>query len=271
MGVATCGFKITDDGDFKTQAVIRELLAEFMGTFYLIFIGCGGVGGAQELQRVAGKSEWLEGFKMSSAALLQIAFAFGLGIAGAVHLFSDISGGQFNPAVSFGLFFARKMSLLKAVIYSIFQLCGGLVAGGILKGMLGYCPGAVSVNVNLTTATGFFIEMFGTLFLVLTVLSTTNGDRKHAPSYLQPLSIGIAIFVLHMFLVPTTGCGLNPVRSLVTNLIENQLPAQFLVYIFGPLVASLIGGLLYEFVFSRHYEAQKPDRPTVYVNNDAEC
>ena len=42
MGVATCGFKITDDGDFKTQAVIRELLAEFMGTFYLIFIGCGG-------------------------------------------------------------------------------------------------------------------------------------------------------------------------------------------------------------------------------------
>ena len=67
--------------------------------------------------------------------------------------------------------------------------------------MLGYCPGAVSVNVNLTTATGFFIEMFGTLFLVLTVLSTTNGDRKHAPSYLQPLSIGIAIFVLHMFLV----------------------------------------------------------------------
>ena len=67
--------------------------------------------------------------------------------------------------------------------------------------MLGWCPGAVEVAGNIDTASAFFIEFFGTLFLVLTVLSTTNIERKQAASYLQPLSIGIAIFVLHMFLV----------------------------------------------------------------------
>jgi len=272
MGVSVIGFKITD-GDFKIFEISRELLAEFLGTFYLIFIGCGGVGGAQLLAGVT-SPKLVDSFKPNSAAVLQIAFAFGLGIGAAVHLFSDISGGQFNPAVSFGLFFAKKMSLLKALLYTVIQLCGGLVAGGILRGMLGWCPGSVAVNSNqtlgLTTGSAFFIEFFGTLFLLLTIFSTTNSDRKQAPSYLQPFSIGVAIFVLHMFLVPTTGCGLNPTRCLVTNILENNLNAQFLVYIFGPLLASVIGGLLYEFIFSPHYRPKetKSERAVVYTNNN---
>ncbi|KAL5269809.1 hypothetical protein ACHWQZ_G003322 [Mnemiopsis leidyi] len=266
MGVEVAGFKITED--FKVIGLVREILAEFLGTFYLIFIGCGGVGGAQLLQKVTTKDQLETLFKPSSAVVLQIAFAFGLGIGAAVHLFSDISGGQFNPAVSFGLFFARQLSLVKAALFSVVQLIGGLVAGAILSAMLGWCPGAVGVAVNIGTPSAFFIEFFGTLFLVLTVLSTTNSDRKQAASYLQPLSIGIAIFVLHMFLVPTTGCGLNPARSLVTNIIENKLNLQFLVYIFGPLLASLVGGLLYEFLFSPHYRSEpKSDRSVVYMNN----
>ena len=66
------------------------------------------------------------------------------GIGGAVHLFSDISGGQFNPAVSFGLFFARKLSLIKAILFSVVQLCGGLVAGGKCN-----CANSVSYTVEV--------------------------------------------------------------------------------------------------------------------------
>ena len=78
--------------------------------------------------------------------------------------------------------------------------------------MLGSCPGSVGLQASslkasftkVTEAGGFFIEFFGTLFLVLTVLATTNPNRKHQPSYLQPLSIGLAIFCLHMFMVSLT-------------------------------------------------------------------
>lgn len=264
MGVSVGGFRISDDGDLKVARTLRELLAEFLGTFYLIFIGCGGVAGATAANPGGGTT--------TSAAVLQIAFAFGLGIGGSVHLFSDISGGQFNPAVSLGLFFAKQMSLFKVVLYFLFQLGGGLVACAILRAMLDETPGVVNLGPNISPASGLFIELFGTLFLVLTVLATTNSKRNHAPSYLQPLSIGIAIFVLHMFLVSTTGCGINPVRSFVTNVVDNKIRSNFWVYIIGPFLASLIGGILYEFIFSSHYKVKRKeeDRSTVYKNGTEE-
>jgi len=247
MGVAIFGFKIIDDDGCFSMGLVREILAEILGTFFLIVLGCGGVHAAT-LEKAADDP-------LGSARILEIGFAFGLGIGGIVHLFSDISGGQLNPAVSFGLFFARKLSLYRAAILSVAQIIGGLIGAALLKIMFKGPPGTVSMGDGVSGGVGLILEFLGTLFLVLTVLSTINDKRGHAAGYLQPFSIGVAIFVAHMFLVPLTGCGINPARSLATNIIGGKITGDFYAYILGPLLASAVGGLVYEFIFNPHYEA----------------
>eukprot|EP00116_Pleurobrachia_bachei_P011066 sb/3471328/ len=148
--------------------------------------------------------------------------------------------------------------------------------------ILDKCPGAVGLGSGVSGASGLFIEFFGTLFLVLTVLANVNELRGHANGFQQPLSIGITIFVIHMFLVPTTGCGINPARSLVTNLVNWEFPSTFYVsildyfvfdmfhvcqlshraegpiYIIGPMMAAVVGGLGYTYVFEPHYSPCRP-------------
>ncbi|XP_063693323.1 aquaporin-1-like [Bolinopsis microptera] len=243
MGVAIFGFKIIDDDGCISMKLVREIIAEMLGTFFLIILGCGGVQGAitdKPADEILG-----------SARILQIGFAFGLGIGGIVHLFSDISGGQLNPAVSFGLFFARKLSLYRAAILSVAQIIGGIIGAVVLKIVFGSTPGVVAMSVS--GFKGLILEFLGALFLVLTVLATINDKRGHAAGYLQPLSIGIAIFVAHMFLIPLTGCGINPARALATNIVAGEIKGDFYAYILGPILASAIGGLVYEFVFNPHY------------------
>jgi len=259
MGVEVLGFKILDDDGCFNMGLIREILAEILGTFFLIVLGCGGVLGS-----IADKGA---DEALGSARILQIGIAFGLGIGGTVHLFSDISGGQLNPAVSWGLFFARKLSLVRAAILTVAQIIGGLIAAAIMKALFGKCPGTVAMTVP--GGAGLVLEFLGTLFLVMTVLATINDKRGHAAGYLQPLSIGVAILVAHMFLVPLTGCGINPARSLATNIVEGAIGGDFYGYILGPLLGSVVGGLLYEFIFSAHYARA----PANYdgIKNDGEA
>jgi len=228
-------FSIMEDG-LTSMDFLRAVLGEIIGTFFLIFLGCGGANG------------------MATGDLLHVAFAFGIGIGGAVHLFSDISGGHLNPAVSLGLFVARKCSLVRAVIYIIAQFVGGFLGALVLWLLCENTPGATSLATDVSTAQGFFFEFIGTLFLVLTVLATTNSKRGFAGSYLQPLSIGLAIFVAHLVLIKPTQCGINPVRGIVMNIVTSTVKGYHWIYIVAPLLASVIGGGVYEFLFDPHYK-----------------
>lgn len=210
---------------------------------------------------------------MAPNDFVHVAFAFGIGIGGTVHLFSDISGGHLNPAVSLALFVARKCSLVRALIYIVAQFIGGFLGAVILWGMCVNIPGVTALGayvdsesmetVKVTAAQGFFFEFFGTLFLVLTVLATTNSKRGFAGSYLQPLAIGLAIFVAHLVLIKPTQCGINPVRGIVMNIVANKVESYIWIYIVAPLVASVVGGGLYEFFFDAHYNA--------YEMTDEDC
>jgi len=245
MGVEILGYKLIDDDGVFSCKLVREVLAELIGTFYLIILGTGGV--------LASVKGWDKEGELESMRVLQIAFSFGLGIGGAVHIFSDISGGQYNPAVSFGLFFARKLSLYRAVVLSVVQILAAILGAAIMKAIFGEVPGVVEIAEGTSSFAGLILEILGTLFLVLTVLSTTNSARGHSAGYLQPLSIGIAIFVAHLFLVPYTGCGINPARALGTNIVAGKVKGEIYAYILGPLIAALGGGVIYEFLFNPHY------------------
>lgn len=229
-------FSIMEE-DLLSMDFLRAILGEIVGTFFLIFLGCGGVNGMG-----------------ANVDFVHVAFAFGIGIGGTVHLFSDISGGHLNPAVSLALFVARKVSLIRAVVYIIAQFIGGFLGALILWALCEQTPGVTMLGANVNVGQGFFFEFFGTLFLVLTVLATTNSKRGFAGSYLQPLSIGLAIFVAHLVLIAPTQCGINPVRGIVMNIVSNRVESYIWIYIIAPLCASIVGGVFYEFVFDKHYK-----------------
>jgi len=225
------------EGNLVSWDFFRALLGEILGTFFLIFIGCGGASG-----RTPG-----------SVDLLHVAFAFGLGIGATVHLFSDISGGHLNPAVSLALFVARKCSLVRALVYMVAQTIGGFLGAVALLLLCPTIPGVTKLGEGYSAIQGLFFEFFGTLFLVLTVLATTNAKRGFSSSYLQPLAIGVAIFVAHLVLIVPTQCGINPVRGVVINIVAGEVTGDIWLWVVGPLLAAVVGAGLYEFVLDPHY------------------
>jgi len=237
-----------DDLDW---CLLRKFGAEFFGTMFLI-IFCVGSANSRALAALGTNS---------GGYYLAISCAFGLGIGGIVHLLSSSSGGHVNPAVSFALFLDKRISLLVLIVYIIAQFLGGFAGAGILYGLgnhdalvtekLNGIKGANSFDVDhINTAQAFFLEVFGTMFLVLTVLATTTEKRGHAPSYLQPLSIGIAILVMHIFLIPYTNCGINPVRGTVWNIITGLTDSQTVIFLFAPLVGSIVAVPLHNIFFA---------------------
>lgn len=231
--------------DRQTGRLLRACLAELFGTFSLVFWGCGAAAHG------------------AASTATHISFAFGFGIATAVHIFSDISGAHLNPAISLALFVAQRISVVRCFFYWIMQFLGGALAAAIWFLLNGKVPGLVSLreadvalNVDaISPWQGLLLEVFGTLMLVYLVLAATNEARDmRTSSYEVPLAVGICVFVVHLVLVPLTGCGINPVRGLMPSVIADDVRSYHWIYVVGPLIASIIGAFTYELIFSIHYK-----------------
>jgi len=225
--------------------LLKACIAEFLGTMMLILF-CVGSANSRSLEALGGNAPLY---------YIAISIAFGLGIGGIVHIISDVSGGNVNPAVSLALFLDARMSLIKMICYIVFQFLGGFAGAGLLYGLGNHGDIANSAYYGWTSydkingAQAFFLEAFGTMFLILTILASINEKRGHAPSFLQPLAIGFSILVLHIFLIPYTNCGINPVRGTVWNVVCGKgCDSKLLVYLFGPLLGAIAAVPLYNFV-----------------------
>ena len=141
-----------------------------------------------------------------------------------------VAGGHINPAVTFGLLLARKLSLTRAVFYIVMQCLGAICGAGVVKGfqkseyqMLG--GGANVVSGSYTKGSGLGAEIIGTFVLVYTIFSATDAKRNARDSHvpvLAPLPIGFAVFLVHLATIPITGTGINPARSLGAAIIYNK-------------------------------------------------
>jgi MIP family channel proteins len=215
---------------------VRALLAEAAGTFMFFFVGAGAI------------------IATGGDNLLAIALAHGLGLSVAVSSFGGLSGGQFNPAVTFGLAIAGKHPWARVPTYWVAQAIGGLLAGFALRYAFDVDPSALSrthvgtpgLGPNVTDLTGIVVEAILTIFLLWAVFGT-------AVSPLAPRigGFGIGLMVAADILVggPLTGAAMNPARWLGT-----AVPAGFYdhwyVYFIGPLVGAAIAGLSYRYVFA---------------------
>jgi aquaporin TIP len=210
----------------------KQLVAEFIGTFALIFVGVGAI--------------------YQNAGLLAVALAHGLTIFVMIAALGHISGGQFNPAVSFGLWVGGKMPLARMVAYWIAQLLGATAAAFLLLYVFADLPGQVAattiakgtpdlIKEGITPLQGIVIEAVLTLFLVFVVYGAAVDSRAVK---LAPLAIGLTVALDILFNGPLTGAAMNPARVFGPALASGHWH-NHLVYWVGPLIGGALGGLVY--------------------------
>ena len=236
-----------EPGELTSWSFYRAGIAEFVATFLFLYITILTVMGVVKSPT-----------KCSTVGIQGIAWAFGGMIFALVYCTAGISGGHINPAVTFGLFLARKLSLTRAVFYIVMQCLGAICGAGVVKGfeksqyeVLG--GGANSVAPGYTKGDGLGAEIVGTFILVYTVFSATDAKRSARDSHvpiLAPLPIGFAVFLVHLATIPITGTGINPARSLGAAIIYNRDHAWDDQWIFwvGPFIGAALAALYHQVV-----------------------
>ncbi|KAK3232424.1 hypothetical protein Dsin_004305 [Dipteronia sinensis] len=228
----------------------RALIAEFIATLLFLYITV--------LTVIGYKKQTDNDDPCGGVGILGIAWAFGGMIFVLVYCTAGISGGHINPAVTFGLFLARKVSLVRAVMYMVAQCLGAICGVGLVKTFqsayyVRYGGGANTLSVGYSTRVGLGAEIVGTFVLVYTVFSATDPKRSARDSHipvLAPLPIGFAVFMVHLATIPITGTGINPARSLGAAVIYNKKEAWDDQWIFwvGPFIGAAIAAFYHQFI-----------------------
>ncbi|NP_001267921.1 aquaporin-like [Vitis vinifera] len=237
-----------EPGELKSWSFYRAGIAEFMATFLFLYITILTVMGVKKSPTMC-----------ASVGIQGIAWAFGGMIFALVYCTAGISGGHINPAVTFGLLLARKLSLTRAIFYIIMQCLGAICGAGVVKGFEGSQSyevlggGANVVNSGYTKGDGLGAEIVGTFVLVYTVFSATDAKRNVRDSHvpiLAPLPIGFAVFLVHLATIPITGTGINPARSLGAAIIFNREHAWDDMWIFwvGPFIGAALAAMYQQIV-----------------------
>jgi len=191
---------------------------------------------------------------------LVISLVFGLTIFLLVYAFAPISGGHFNPAITWGLAATKKITVARAAFYSGAQL-GGAVVGTLLAKQLdeqyfddnggGVNGNQGSSSLNVTSNEMFIAEVIGTFVLLTVVYCTVDPQRSASVmhiSALGPLAIGLTITVCHLFLLPIDGCSVNPARSFGAAVVADDYSDHW-VFWCGPFAGALLAALVNEIFF----------------------
>nr|AOA52195.1 aquaporin PIP2;5 [Olea europaea] len=196
--------------------------------------------------------------KCGGVGILGIAWAFGGMIFVLVYCTAGISGGHIDPAVTLGLFLARKVSLVRAIMYMVAQCLGAICGCGLVKAFqksyyVKFGGGANELADGYSNGTGLAAEIIGTFVLVYTVFSATDPKRNARDSHvpvLAPLPIGFAVFMVHLATIPITGTGINPARSLGAAVIYGKDKAWDDQWIFwvGPFIGAAIAAFYYQYI-----------------------
>ncbi|XP_072956893.1 probable aquaporin PIP2-2 [Typha angustifolia] len=246
---------LIDFDELTKWSFYRAAIAEFVATLLFLYITVATVIG---YKHQSDPTVDLTDAACSGVGILGIAWAFGGMIFILVYCTAGISGGHINPAVTFGLFLARKVSLNRALLYMIAQCLGAICGVGLVKGFqkafyVRYGGGANELSSGYSKGTGLAAEIIGTFVLVYTVFSATDPKRNARDSHvpvLAPLPIGFAVFMVHLATIPITGTGINPARSFGAAVIYNNDKAWDDQWIFwvGPFIGAAIAAGYHQYI-----------------------
>lgn len=214
----------------------KNFIAEFVGTFALVFIGGGAIMMASHTNNPAG--------------LLSVALAHGLILALMVSATMNVSGGQLNPAVTLGLLAARRITPNLAVIHIVAQLVGAVVAAFALKATFPEAlfsaanGGGQALSADVTQTQGILLEAIATFFLMFVIYGTAV--YADAPK-IGGLAIGLTIAADILAIGPLTGASMNPARSFGPAIASGVYDGLIVVYFVGPILGAVVAAMMWEF------------------------
>jgi aquaporin Z len=228
---------------------MKKLVAEFIGTFCLVLIGCG--------------SAVISGNAATGPAgigLFGISFAFGITVMAMAYSIGGISGCHINPAVTLAVLTAGKMSPRDAVNYILAQISGAIAGAGMLYLIVIGKPGFVMPEWGLgsngwgpgylgeyTTQSAFVIEMVMTFLFVFVILATTSSTGN---ANMAGLAIGLTLVLIHLVSIPITGTSVNPARSIGPALFSGgRALGQLWLFVVAPLIGAIAGALVWKSLF----------------------
>lgn len=224
---------------------MRQLGAEFLGTFWLVLGGCG-------------SAVLAAAFPGVGIGLLGVSLAFGLTVLTMAYTIGHISGCHLNPAVSVGLWAGGRFPANKLLPYISAQVCGAIIAGAVLyiiaSGTAGFdvSKGFASNGYGVHSPGGysllaaFVTETVMTMFFLLVILGATD---RQAPVGFAPLPIGLALTLIHLISIPVTNTSVNPARSTgVALFVGDWAIGQLWLFWLAPILGALLGALTYRFI-----------------------
>ena len=238
----------------------KSLVAEFIGTFWLVLGGCGSAVIAATFISDGAMIGESTHFPLG-IGLVGVSLAFGLTVVTMAYAIGHISGCHLNPAVSFGLMAAGRFPASSLIPYIIAQVLGAIAAAIILyiiasgdgsysglasNGYASHSPGGYSVGAALVT------EIVMTFIFLMVIIGAT--DRR-APAGFAPIAIGLCLTLIHLISIPVTNTSVNPARSTGPALIEmftgiqNAVVGQLWLFWVAPIIGAVLAGIVYKIVF----------------------
>ena len=229
------------------MSITKRATAEFFGTFWLVFGGCG-------------SAVFAAAFPNLGIGFLGVAFAFGLTLLTMAFTIGPISGCHINPAVSVGLWAGKRFPASDLLPYIIAQVAGGIVASSVLyviatgkegftlaagfasNGYGEHSPGGYSLLACLVT------EVVLTMFFLLIILGSTD---ERAPKGFAPIAIGLSLTLIHLISIPVTNTSVNPARSTGPALfVRGWALEQLWLFWLAPIVGAVLAGVIYHGLFA---------------------
>ena len=222
---------------------MNKYLAEFIGTFWLVFGGCG-------------SAIFAAAFPELGIGFLGVALAFGLTVLTGAFALGHISGGHFNPAVSVGLWVGGRFDTKDLIPYVVSQVVGAVLAAWVLylivQGQAGFAgTGGFATNGYAELSPGKYslisalmIEIVLTAMFLIVIMGDTD---KRAPAGFAPIAIGLALTLIHLISIPVTNTSVNPARSTgVAIFAETAALSQLWLFWVAPIVGAIIGAIIYK-------------------------
>jgi aquaporin Z len=247
-------FEARFDGGGFMFGIATRCLAEFLGTFWLVFGGCGSALLAAKVTITEGSTPINLGI-----GLVGVSLAFGLTVLSMAFAVGHVSGGHFNPAVSVGLTVAGRLKPADLVPYILAQVVGAAAAAGVLyliaSGKQGFTINPANAGAFATNGYGDFspggyslaacatAEVVLTAFFLLIILGSTD---SRAPAGLAPIAIGLGLTLIHLVGIPVTNLSVNPARSTGPALFVGGTPLlQLWLFCAAPIAGAFLGAIVH--------------------------
>ncbi|BAK73902.1 aquaporin Z [Arcobacter sp. L] len=226
------------------MSLSKKLVAEFIGTFWLVLGGCG-------------SAVLAAAFPELGIGFTGVALAFGLTVLTMAYAIGHISGCHLNPAVSFGLWTGGRFPTAELIPYIIAQVLGGIAGAFILyliaSGKVGFdvTAGFASNGYEEHSPNGYSLtaalicEIVMTFMFLIIILGSTD---KRAPAGFAPIAIGLGLTLIHLISIPVTNTSVNPARSTAVALFQGSWAIEQLwLFWVAPIIGAIIAGIIYKF------------------------